>query len=470
MPDQKIFAGPRIRRIRKERELTQTAMAEAIGISPSYLNLIERNQRPLTVQLILKLASAFKIDPIDLQGESGGAVADLREVFADPLLAAELPGPEELIEVAEAAPNAASAMIKLYRAYRESQARLSDLSGLMSKDGRPAALTGARLPLDEVQEMMAGRPNYFENLEGEAEAFAELIKPGDDLAGALKGWLKSQHGISVRVLPAAVMPNWRRRYDRHSQRLFISERLSPYDQTREIALEAVLMRMQVAIAGEIQALKFTTDEARRIARFELARYAAHALMMPYQTFLSAAQRAKYDLDVLRSRFSVSFEQAANRLTTLSRNGASGVPFFMLEIDHAGNRFRRAGALGYPQSRFGGACPKLLIHTAFTQPQQILVESVEMPDGAEFLTIARTLEGPHGAFHERPRRTAILLGCDICFKDEIVYAQPLAPAKTQIGPACRLCERSACLTRAAPPITKPLGLDEMVTGLSAFDFV
>jgi XRE family transcriptional regulator, fatty acid utilization regulator len=465
--DQKIFAGPRIRRIRKERELTQTAMAEAVGISPSYLNLIERNQRPLTVQLILKLSTAFKIDPVELQGETGGTVTDLREVFSDPLLAAELPGPEELLEVAEAAPNAASAMVKLYRAYRESQARLSDLSALMSKDGRPA-LTGARLPLEEVQEVLAGRPNYFENIEGEAEAFVDLIKPGDDLPGALKGWLKSQNGISVRVLPAAVMPNWRRRYDRHSQRLFISERLSLPDQTREIAVEACLMRMQVAIAGEIQGLKLSSDEARRIARFELGRYAAHALMMPYASFLSAAQRAKYDIDVLRARFGASFEQAANRLTTLSRGGAAGVPFFLLEIDHAGNRFRRAGAHGYPLQRFGGACPKLIIHDAFAQPQRILTEAVEMPGGAEFLTIARTLEGPHGAFNERPRRTAVLLGCDIAFKDEIVYGSAL-PAATQVGPACRLCERSGCLSRAEPPVTRPLGLDEMVSGLSAFDF-
>ena len=467
MAEQKIFAGPRIRRIRKERELTQTAMAEAIGISPSYLNLIERNQRPLTVQLILKLSSVYKIDPIELQGETGGVVAALREVFADPLLAAELPGPEELIEVAEAAPNAAGAFVKLYRAYRESQARLSDLSALMSKDGRPA-LTGARLPLEEVQEVLAARPNFFGNIEGEAEAFHDLIKPGEDLSGALKGWLKSQHGISVRVLPAAVMPNWRRRYDRHSQRLFISERLSATDQVREIAIEACLMRMQVAVAGEIQGLKFSSDEARRIARFELGRYAAHALMMPYASFLSAAQRAKYDVDVLRSRFGVSFEHAANRLTTLSRNGAAGVPFFMLEIDHAGNRFRRAGAQGFPQQRFGGACPKLIIHDSFAQPQRILTEAVEMPDGAEFLVIARTLEGPHGAYNERPRRTAVLLGCDIAHKDEIVYSSGL-PRATPVGPACRLCERSGCLSRAEPPVTRPLGLDEMVSGLSAFDF-
>jgi predicted transcriptional regulator len=206
-------------------------------------------------------------------------------------------------------------------------------------------------------------------------------------------------------------------------------------------------------------------------------------MMPYQTFHTAAVRGRYDIDVLRSRFGVSFAQAANRLTMLQRPGTSGVPFFMLEVDNAGNRFRKAGSLGFPQSRFGGGCPKLPVHAAFTQPGQILVEAVEMPDGAEFLCIARTLEGPQAAFSERPRRTALLLGCDIGFRDEIVYGEALpgagpaatgktghgAAAGTPVGPACRLCERIGCLARAEPPVTRPLGLDEMVTGLSAFDF-
>jgi predicted transcriptional regulator len=275
------------------------------------------------------------------------------------------------------------------------------------------------------------------------------------------------------------MPNWRRRYDRHSQRLFISERLSPFDQLREIAMEACLVRMRVAIPAELQALKLSSDEARRLGRFELARYAAHALMMPYQAFQSAAQRSRHDIDVLRSRFGVSFEQAANRLTMLNRAGSSGIPFFMLEVDNAGHRFRKAGAQGFPQGRFGGGCPKLPVHAAFAQPGQILVEAVEMPDGAEFLCIARTLEGPQGAFNERPRRTAILLGCDIGFRDEIVYGaalpgaasggKPAQAASTPVGPACRVCERAGCLARAEPPVTRPLGLDEMATGLSAFDF-
>jgi predicted transcriptional regulator/DNA-binding XRE family transcriptional regulator len=481
MADQKIFAGPRIRRIRNQKGMTQTAMAEGLGISPSYLNLIERNQRPLTVQLILKLASVYKVEPEELQGEARGSIAALNEVFADPLLAGELPSDQELIEVAEAAPNAAAGVIKLFRAYREQAERLSDLSELLAREGRATALSAARLPIDEVHEVFERRPNHFANVEEEAEAFTLLLDPGDDLFGALKTWLKRELGIVVRVLPVATMPNWRRRYDRHSQRLFLSERLSPFDQLREVAMEACLIRMQVAVAAEIQALKLATDEAKRLARFELGRYAAHALMMPYQAFHSAAQRSRYDIDVLRSRFGVSFEQAANRLTMLNRQGSAGIPFFMLEVDVAGNRFRKAGAQGFPQSRFGGGCPKLPVHAAFAQPGQIFVEAVEMPDGAEFLCIARTLEGPQGSFSERPRRTALLLGCDIGFRDEIVYGaalpglmagtggRPGQVAATPVGPACRLCERSGCLARAEPPVTRPLGLDEMVTGLSAFDF-
>lgn len=478
LAEQKIFAGPRIRRMRNQLELTQTAMAQELDISPSYLNLIERNQRPLTVQLLLKLASVYKVDIESLQGGNDTSLSQLKEMFGDPLLAAELPGDQELVEISEAAPNVSVAVLKLYRAYREGQERLSDLTDLLAREGHETSLAQARLPTDEVRDMLEKNPNYHASLEEEAEAFNKLLQPGDDLLGALKGWLRSEHGIVVKVLPVSTMPNSRRRFDKHTNRLFISERLSPFDQLREVAMEASLIRMQVAIASEIQSFKLSSDEAKRLMRFEMARYAAHALMMPYDEFLAAANRSKYDVDVLRARFSVSFEQAANRLTMLNREGAEGIPFFMSEVDQAGNRFRRAGAQGFPQARFGGLCPKLPVHAAFAQPAQILTEAVEMPDGTQYMVIARTLEGPQGAFNERPRRTALLLGCYIEHKDKIVYGSALPgglndqgdPLTVPIGPACRVCERAGCLARAEAPVTKPLGLDEMVAGLSAFDFV
>ena len=192
-------------------------------------------------------------------------------------------------------------------------------------------------------------------------------------------------------------------------------------------------------------------------------------MMPYESFRAAAARARYDVDVLRARFRVSYEQAASRLVTLQRPGASGVPFFLLETDNAGNRIRRAGAQGFPEARFGGACPKLGLHAAFAQPGQLIVEPVEMPGGAGFLTISRTLDGAQGGYGERVRRTALLIGCDLDRAGETAYAARAAVAPVAVGAACRLCERRGCLARAEPPVTRPLGLDEMVTGLSAFDY-
>src|SRR5690606_17949318 len=101
-----------------------------------YLNLIERNQRPLTVQLLLKLSSVYQVDPEELQGaEGGGTLAALREIFADPLLVGELPSDQELVEIAEAAPNAAAGMIRLYRAYRERGERLTDLADMLASEG-----------------------------------------------------------------------------------------------------------------------------------------------------------------------------------------------------------------------------------------------------------------------------------------------------------------------------------------------
>jgi len=468
MAENKIFAGARVRRIRNGLSLTQTAMAEALGISPSYLNLIERNQRPLTVQLLLKLASVYKVDLDELQGEASGSVAQLREIFADPLLSGELPGDQELIEVAEAAPNAAMGILKLYRAYREQSSRLKDLSALLSDQGHMAALSDARLPMDEVRDIFENRPHYFARIDEAAEAFHAQLAPGDDLAGALKTWLRKEHGLTVRALPVHVMPDLRRRFDRHSMRLFLSERLSAQDQLREIAMEAVQIALPEAIAADLEQLAFSTGEARRIGRFELARYAAHAIMMPYGAFLAAAQRAKYDIDVLSARFQVSFEQAANRLVTLQRPGAAALPFFLMEIDQAGHRLRKSGAQGFPRARFGGHCPKLNIHAAFSQSGQVLADRVEVFGGGEFLVVARTVEGPRAGFQERVRRTALLIGCDAAHAAETIYGEaPLVTVAS--GTACRLCERRGCLARAEPPVTRPLGLDEMVTGLSAFDF-
>lgn len=471
MAEQKIFAGPRIRRIRNGLGLTQSGMAAEIGVSASYLNLIERNQRPLTVQLLLKLAATYDLDLDALKGETAGNQTALREVFSDALLAGELPGNEELFEVSEAAPNVATGILKLYRAYRESQERLSDLSTMLAQEGLDANVTAPHLPSDEVRELFETRSYCFPWIE---DAVAEFIPDrtyGADLWVFLIDWLRKTHNISVQRLPVHTMPHHLRRYDKHSLRLFISDRLSPVEQLYQLAAEVTGLAFPQVIEEETGLLQVSSDEARRLVRSELVSYAALAILMPYTAFLRATQTLKNDVSALAARFGVSFERAALRMTTLSRPNQGGLPFFLLEVDHAGNILRRSGAKGYPKARFGGACPKLPVYQALIQPRQIQLDLVETTDGSDFFVLTRSVDGPQPALGEHIRRTALLLGCAAEHLPETVYDAHIQKQADPIptGTSCRLCERRGCLSRAEAPVTRPLGLDEMTTGLNVFDF-
>jgi predicted transcriptional regulator/DNA-binding XRE family transcriptional regulator len=498
MADTKIFAGPRVRRIRTSLDLTQTAMAQELDISPSYLNLIERNQRPLTAQLVLKLVATYQVAPEDLQptGE-GGSVPALREVFADPLLSSELPGPGELLELSDGAPNAALGIVKLYRAYREQQERLSDLSRLMGEGGELSQPSVTQLPVDAVRSVFESTVWSFPSLERAAERITAALGDNQGKMAALYSLLRADHGLAVQVLPVETMPVWKKRLDRHSGRLFISERLPREERAEVLAQELVLRRESEALDEEIELLKIEGDEAKRLARMELARYTALCVLMPYNKFLQTAERLKYDPLLLATRFETGFSQVAERLVSLqdkSSGRRAGLPFFAMQIDQGGNLLRRIGAKGFPVARFGGNCPKLGIHAAFAKPDEIISERVIGEDSTVYLTLSKTIDGPHEGAGDRPRRTAVLLGIeDVQAKQRLAAAKegtakrvspserfdsenvahtrylpdPVQVAPLAIGPSCRLCERTDCVARSAPPITRPLGLDDLVQGFGAY---
>src|SRR5215510_11736633 len=118
----KLFIGPRFRRIRRQLGLSQTQMADELGISPSYVNLIERNQRPVTAQILLKMAEAYDVDLRDLAGaDKDRSFVELNEVFSDPLFRASELSKQELHDFAELCPEVAAAVQRLYRAYTEAR-------------------------------------------------------------------------------------------------------------------------------------------------------------------------------------------------------------------------------------------------------------------------------------------------------------------------------------------------------------
>src|ERR1700745_2208370 len=103
--DRKLFLGARLKRMRRELGITQTRMAEDVGVSPSYLNLLERNQRPVTAQVLLRLAEAYDLDLKTLSADpDSGSATDLAEILSDQMFR-DLGVPRhEIAEVAESAP------------------------------------------------------------------------------------------------------------------------------------------------------------------------------------------------------------------------------------------------------------------------------------------------------------------------------------------------------------------------------
>jgi XRE family transcriptional regulator, fatty acid utilization regulator len=193
--------------------------------------------------------------------------------------------------------------------------------------------------------------------------------------------------------------------------------------------------------------------------------------MPYTAFLAEARASKYDLDHIATRFGVSFEQACHRATTLQRDGAQGVPFFFMRIDKGGNVTKRFNASDFHLAEYGGACPRLDVHTSFRTPGRIMPQFVEMPDRSQFFVFSRTVDRPTWERHAQDNRLAVAMGCAVQFAPEIGYAESFSMADarmTQIGINCRICPRSNCDQRAhyAAILTKPV--DELRRGVTRYD--
>ena len=468
-PDRKLFLGGRLKRLRRDLALTQTAMAGDLGVSPSYLNHIERNQRPVSAQLLLRLADTYDVDLRTL-GQSAGPAseAELAEAFADPVFQGLAVPRHEIVQLAEDQPAAADALLRLYRAFSDRRAR----------DGAETG-GGDDSPSEWVREYVQSRRNHFPELDTLGETLAEALTadaPGEPFETRVRARLQSRHGLSVRTLPAEVMVEWTRRYDPHRKRLLLSETLGPSSRAFAVAFQLALSEHDAELTALAQAAAAPDEPTRRLLKVSLTNTLAAAVLMPYGPFQRTAEETGYDLGRLQARFGVSYEQAAHRLTTLSRPTARGVPFFLMRVDQAGNISKRFASGTFPFSRFGGACPRWRLHSAFRTPGRVITQIIETPDGGRWFTLARTVDrqgagSSFGAFTEG-QDLAIGLGCELKHAHRLTYARGLdltAPEVTPIGPACRLCHRHPCAERAAPPIDRALVVDDWAKSVSPYPF-
>ncbi len=474
MADKSSRLGSKIRGIRRRAGLTQARLAEQLGISASYLNLIENNRRPLTAPLLIKLAEQFELDLRALSsGDDERLMAELLEIFGDPLFEAHELSNADLQELTASCPQVARALPTLYQAFRQAREAFVGLEDSLNDDDPQSGPAHHQLPSEEVSDPLQRHYNHFPTLEEAADELhgaAELSEDVTDTFGALARLLRQSHGIQVELRHREAMQGAMRRYQPHQKVLALSRVLLPESRNFQLAHMLALLSQREALDRVVAANPLSTAHTRDLCRVALANYLASALLMPYTEFYEAARQERYDMEILARRFGTSFEQVCHRLTTLQRTGQRGVPFHLVRIDVAGNISKRFTASGLHFARFSASCPLWNVHAAFHTPGRICVQLSQMPDGATFLTAAKTVRRSSGGYGAPYALQSIEMGCDVQYARQLVYADGMdldSDAAVPVGTTCRLCERTRCEQRAFPPLHHPLSVDENVRGVSLY---
>ena len=515
----KALLGNKVRRLRRDHDLTQVDLARRLGISASYLNLIEHNQRPLTLPLLLKLAENFDVDLQTFSHDGEARLrAEMTELLGDPLFRELDLAQEELNEIVTLSPALCRATLALYRAYRgvreDLQAlgeRLSDtaflststhelrtllttirsfseilqdhedldperrrrftgilvgeserLSAVVNRmlefaaEEGAAGAAGGPPPAEAVSDFLQAHDNHFPALEEAAAALAEETGL-PPLAGSreLAALLTERFDLTVSLV--AEPPEAQDAAAGQDFRLWSG---SP-EGTRRFQLAKRLAHCAAAgrLDGVLESEPLAGAETAALCRDVLANYVAAALLMPYDEFLAAARALRYDIALLQQRFGTSFEQVCHRLTTLRRLGARGVPFHFLRVDIAGNLSKRFSASGLSIPRYGGLCPRWNAHAAFLAPGQIRRQVSRLPDDSTYFDIACTVVKAERGYHAPKSYFAIGLGCEISHARALVYSDGMdletAEAAMPVGVTCRLCARDDCRQRAQAPILPSL---------------
>jgi predicted transcriptional regulator/transcriptional regulator with XRE-family HTH domain len=460
--DRRLYVGPSLRRLRRDLGLTQSDMAADLDVSPSYIALLERNHRPLSAEVLLRLAQTYKIDMSAITAASGaGDAARLQAVLKDPMFGdLDLPA-LETADIATNFPGVTEALLRLYTAYREEQLALADRGVEALAGGGPDAAD----PVAESRRFLEARRNSFPGLDDAAERLAQRVAEHETFAA----YFKARHDLRVRRVPSDYMVGSTRRLDQHRREVLLDDSLDAASQSFQLALQLAYLELRPEVDALVSEGGLGSESGERLTRRALASYAAAAVMMPYTPFARAVEARRYDIEALGRQFGASFEQVAHRLTTLQKPGQERVPFFFIRVDEAGNVSKRLDGAGFPFARHGGGCPLWNVHQAFRTPRKVVTQWLELPDGQRFFSVARTVTAGGGGFGAPRVERAIALGCAAEHANRLVYATEPPEAATPIGVTCRLCHRTECVARSAPPIGRAILPDDIRRTSAPFGF-
>ncbi|MCW5721684.1 MAG: DUF2083 domain-containing protein [Devosia sp.] len=480
--------GFRISNRRKSLRISQAALARLVGISPSYLNLIENNKRDIGGALLQRVAQCLDIEIGDLTGEAEQKLLqDLEEAYADPAVESLPFQPDERRQLVAQYPASAMALARMHRAYmgavanadayadrlrsdpllgqllhqvlsgitairssteiledvpdldeterqrflgaigRETRA-LSDVArSLIGQFESSSQASSSVSALREIDDMIIEQQNYFPQLEDvAAQLRRELDKGGAFGPAGLMATLEKRFGVTTLVGGPPDIADFPGQYRFRSGERVMWFQGATTIATRQFQLARLLGELSAAdvLRDTLDRATLTSETARRLAARALGSYLAGAIVFPYSRFLAEAEAAAYDIDLLRQEFSGSFEQVAHRLVSLRRPGEEGIPFGFLRSDPAGRLTKHFPLPGLLLPNTGHACPLWAIYGAFRQPDQLLRQVVRFSDGSRYLFLARTLQRRPGSYRDQPNVISVMLACDVLHADRTVYAAGL----------------------------------------------
>ncbi|QTI71219.1 short-chain fatty acyl-CoA regulator family protein [Gordonia polyisoprenivorans] len=461
----KMFVGARLRRLRDERGLSQAALARRIEISTSYVNQLENDQRPITVPVLLALTREFELDADYFATDTDARlVADLAEALGAHSDSAEVTR-AEITELVGRMPAVGRTLVALHRRLTAATTELETYGGRITDPG----IANEPMPFEEVRDFFYDRKNYIGALDEAAERLfddEDLHIGGLDLQ--LAQVIRRRFDIRVSIThdadPHSAVTVPKRRFDAGEKVIHLAGRLSAGQRAFQLATQLALLDQGATIDDILAGAENLSAATIPVARIGLANYFAGALLLPYERFRSAAESARYDIELLSVGFEVGFETICHRLSTLQRPGSRGIPFIFVRTDRAGNISKRQSATAFHFSRVGGSCPLWVVHDAFATPGRIVTQVSQMPDGRSYFWLARTTGDPHGFLTPRTG-FAIGLGCDLAHADRLVYSTGVDVTDTRmavpIGAGCKVCDRPACPQRAFPQLGRAIHVDATI---------
>jgi predicted transcriptional regulator/transcriptional regulator with XRE-family HTH domain len=463
--------GPKIKGFRRQLGIQANKLAEKLNISPSYLTLIEGGKRKIDADLLLKICQELKIEVSDLAIKSDINLANnISELLDDKLFDdLDILGPE-VKDLANTNPKIGRALIRLGDILKKKDHEL--VNKIEKLSGKIVDSRKSSFPGEVISDFLQENKNYFPKLEDFANKIFDEVKQNNRTRYiALCKFLKSEYDITVKdVIPEDGKP-FSKIFNKKNKELILSDYLSLETKKLHAAAQIVQEGSIDEINRLLETFNFPSEESKKLTKVALLNYCGAAILMPYKLFHTECKKLKYDLELLQNTFATSFEQVTHRVTCLNDPNLPGVPFHFLRVDVAGNISKRFSLSGIEIPRYGGACPRWNVYSAFSRPGVIQAAVSKMTNGEKYVCIARTVEKGIGRYGQKKSMLSIGLGCEAKYAKDFVYTENLdihdKKSEIPVGVSCRTCDRLDCSQRAFPPLHKKFDVDINNRGVSVY---